>query len=244
MTLDLIEIDNIKFGFEDLDVIDGLSMKIKSGEVQALLGPNGVGKTVFNRLLSLIIQPESGEIRWDGQVVSPFANGKNVEIIRKIGYLWQHPIFISSNLWKNIEYPLFLRDMPKEQRRTIVDEQIKEFRLTEFQYKKPYQLSIGTLQRAALARTLITEPQLVILDEPAASLDMATIKWLEQYIKDYSEEFNPVIIWTTHDQFQARRVAKKINILMDGIVESGDIDILAEQGSLKVKNYLQGKLVA
>ncbi len=244
MTLDLLEIDSIKFGFEDLDVIDGLSMKIKSGEVQALLGPNGVGKTVFNRLLSLIIQPESGEIRWDGKVVSPIANGKNVEIIRKIGYLWQHPIFISSNLWKNIEYPLLLRDMPKEKRKAMVDKQIKEFRLEEFQYKKPFQLSIGTLQRAALARTLITNPQLVILDEPAASLDMATIKWLEQYIRDYSKEFKPVIIWTTHDQFQARRVAKTVNILMDGTVESGDIDILAEQGSQKVKNYLQGKLVA
>jgi ABC-type multidrug transport system ATPase subunit len=243
MTLDLIEIDNIKFGFNDLDVIDGLSMKIKSGEIQALLGPNGVGKTVFNRLLSLIIQPESGEIRWDGQVVSPISNGKNVETIRKIGYLWQHPVFISSNLRKNIEYPLLLRDIPKEQRKKLVDDQIKEFRLGEYQYKKPNQLSIGTLQRAALARTLITKPQLVILDEPAASLDMATIKWLEQYLKDYSREVKPVIIWTTHDQFQARRIAKIVNILMDGIVESGDMQTLEEKGSAKVRNYLQGKLV-
>jgi tungstate transport system ATP-binding protein len=218
-------------------------MKIKSGEIQALLGPNGVGKTVFNRLLSLIIQPESGEIRWDGQVVSPISNGKNVETIRKIGYLWQHPVFISSNLRKNIEYPLLLRDIPKEQRKKLVDDQIKEFRLGEYQYKKPNQLSIGTLQRAALARTLITKPQLVILDEPAASLDMATIKWLEQYLKDYSREVKPVIIWTTHDQFQARRIAKIVNILMDGIVESGDMQTLEEKGSAKVRNYLQGKLV-
>lgn len=243
MPVDLIEIDNLKFGFEDIDVINGLSMKIKSGEVQALLGPNGVGKTVLNRLLSLIIKPESGEIRWDGQVVSPVANGNNVETIRKIGYLWQHPVFISSNLWKNIEYPLLLRDIPKEQRKTVVDDQIKEFRLEEFQYKKPNQLSIGTLQRAALARTLITRPQLIILDEPAASLDMATTKWLEQYIRDYSKEIKPVIIWTTHDQFQARRIAKKVNILMDGIVESGEINALAEQGSIKVRKYLQGELV-
>ena len=242
MPLELLEIDNIKFGFKDIDVITGLSMKIKSGEVQALLGPNGVGKTILNRILSLILQPDSGEIRWDGIAVSP-ANGKNVETIRKIGYLWQHPVFISSNLWKNIEYPLVLRDISKEQRRKIVDDQIKEFRLEEFQYKKPKQLSIGTLQRAALARTLITKPQLVILDEPAASLDMATIKWLEQYINDYSKEIKPVIIWTTHDQFQARRIAKIVNILMDGIVESGDINTLKEHGSLKVRNYLQGKLI-
>ena len=243
MPLDLIEVDNIKYGFKNLDVINGLSMKIESGEVQALLGPNGVGKTILNRILSLIIQPESGEIRWDGIMVSPKPNGKNVETIRKIGYLWQHPLFISSNLWKNIEYPLLLRDIPKEQRKTMVNKQIKEFRLEEYQYKNPNHLSIGTLQRAALARTLITEPQLVILDEPAASLDMATTKWLEQHIKEYSANYGPVIIWTTHDQFQARRIAKRVNILMDGIVESGDMNTLEEEGSPKVRKYLQGKLV-
>ena len=127
-SLHTLEINNISYGFPDIQVLDGLSLSSKS-QIHGILGPNGAGKTILNKILGLLITPQKGEILWNGSVVSPSENSKRLQSIRRIGFMWQKSLFLSTSLFKNIEYPLVIRDLPKETRKKLVNEQLKEFRL-------------------------------------------------------------------------------------------------------------------
>lgn len=222
-------------------ILTNISIEFQPG-ITCLLGPNGAGKTMTNRLIGLLQKVTAGTIHWGDKLINPF-DGNRLEQIRSIGYMHQQPVFVNKSVEENIELPLKFRGQVDRQPR--VDQVLEEFDLEELRDSNALKLSKGQQQRVALARTMVTDPELIILDEPTSSLDMQTTKWFENYLIELRNNSTKLIIWTTHDQFQVRRIADRIAVILDGqIQEHGTAkDVLHQPTNPLVERYLSGELI-
>lgn len=228
----------------DKEVLSDISLRVKNG-IHCFLGPNGAGKTMTNKLLGLLLQPTNGQIKWDEKIVNPYEDREErIERIRKIGYMSQNPTFLSTSVKDNISLPLKLRHLEREKRTKLVSEKVKQFNLDELVDRSIYKLSIGQKQKVALLRALIHDPSIIIMDEPTASLDIANIKWFESHIKDISEQDGIIIFWTTHDQFQVKRIGDTVSVFISGdIRETNTVNgLFSNTKDPEVEAYLNGKL--
>lgn len=225
----------------DQPLLTDITASFETG-ITCLLGPNGAGKTLTNRILALIEPVSSGSISWDGQIVNPYSEYR-IKQLKQVGYMYQQPVFVNKSVRENVELPLkFRKDIELEEK---VDKMLLEFELDEIQERHVSKISIGQRQKVALARTMITDPELIILDEPTSSLDMKTTKWFESYLRKLRDTSSKVIVWTTHDHFQVKRVADEVAIILDGMIHTkGTVDdIFAQTENELVKRYLEGELI-
>ncbi len=240
MGISSISMDHVDLNLDN-PVLSNLNCEFTPG-ITCLLGPNGSGKTMTNRLLALIQPVTSGSISWDGAEVNPF-NGRKTELLKEIGYMRQQPIFVNKSVEENIELPLKFRNDPDSKSKLAGT--LEEFELTEFAKRPIAKLSVGQQQRVALARTLITDPQLLILDEPTSSLDMKSTKWIESYLLRLRNQTDKIILWTTHDHFQVKRVADHVAVILEGSIRAKDtLDaIFTKTEDPSVRKYLEGELI-
>jgi tungstate transport system ATP-binding protein len=244
--IEVIDVDAVGLELGGQTVLKEASLQAKQGELHCLLGPNGAGKTMTNKLLANIYKSTKGSIAWDGKRINPFTTEQErIENIRKLGYMNQKPVFLHTSLRSNIALPLEIQGYDHQEIDDIVNRKIAHFNLQKLQDKHPSKLSIGQQQKAALLRALVNDPTLLILDEPTASLDMANVKWFEQFIRDQVENERKIVFWTTHDQFQAKRVADIVHVLINGtLLESGTPDqIFNGAKNPLVRKYLSGELL-
>lgn len=246
MALEKIELSNISHSLDGVSILHTISFSAIKGRIHGILGPNGTGKTVTNKLLGLIYRADAGKIEWDGKIVNPWkSDQERTKIIRQIGLMWQNPVFINQSVKKNIEYPLKLRGIEREKRAKLVEEWLSKINLEEKADTNPKKLSIGQKQKVALARTLIYNPSLLILDEPTASLDLATKKWFEELILNEIVNESKIVIWNSHDFFQVKRIADDVSILINGsLIETGTKTQIFQKSKYPiVKRYLEGELI-
>ncbi|MCY3410601.1 MAG: ABC transporter ATP-binding protein [Candidatus Heimdallarchaeota archaeon] len=238
-----ITLNDVSFSFNEDEVISGINMTIKPG-IHCILGPNGAGKTVTNKIIALLKKVNHGSVKWDDEIVNPWIDDKHREQkIKSIGYLWQNPYFLDMSVLDNIAYPLKLRGYPKDDRKKKAREWLKTISLEEKENVHPSELSIGQRHKIALGRMLISNPLILILDEPTASLDQTTTKWFEQFIKDLQSREKKLIIWITHDFFQMRRVADFVTLIMQGkVVESCEVGRFLTHKNPIVQKFISGEL--
>ncbi|OLS29168.1 MAG: Choline transport ATP-binding protein OpuBA [Candidatus Heimdallarchaeota archaeon LC_2] len=243
-SINSIQLESIELSFNGVIILSNLNLKLDKTGINCILGPNGSGKTLTNKILSLLIKPNKGRISWNGiQIDDQKDINDLVHLRRKIGYMSQKPLFLKKSLRENVELPLIFRGYTKEKRRLIVDEGLKEFNLLEFQNRSPQKLSLGEQQRASFLRTIISDPQILILDEPTSSLDPANTLWFEDYMKNNIDYKTQLVVITSHDQFQVKRIAHNISFIIRGtVVESGLVDKMANPDNSQVKKYLSGEL--
>ena len=192
--------------------VNHLSLTAKKGEIYGLLGANGAGKTTTLRCISTIIKPTSGEIYVAGHEVQ-----KEAEAVRNcIGFLTSD-IKLDPQFSPDYMFDFFgrLHQVPKEVLKKRKEELFSYFGITEFAHKKMKELSTGMKQKAAIAVSLVHDPEIVIFDEPTNGLDIITARRVTDYLKKLKEDGKLVII-STHIMSEAERLCDRIGIMIDG----------------------------
>lgn len=200
--------------------LKGVNLKVKSGELVALLGPSGSGKTTLLRIIAGIEAPDpGGKILFDAADVSATALGE-----RRIGFVFQHyALFKHMSVFENIAFGL--RSKPWRERpsnaaiKAKVEELLALVQLQNFAHRYPAQLSGGQRQRVALARALAVEPQVLLLDEPFGALDATVRRELRRWLRKLHERIRVTSIFVTHDQEEALEVADRVAIMNAGRIE-------------------------
>jgi len=214
------ELKNITKTYGDKTVLDNVNLQINEGEILALLGPNGSGKTTILKILALIENPTSGELKLSGETVT----AKNTEKIRMLTSLvFQKTTVFTTSVYNNVAYGLKIRKIPKE----LCDHEVKKalelVKLEGFENRPARKLSGGEQQRVAIARALVLKTKLLLLDEPTANLDPKNAAILEEVIAAVNRELKTTIVMATHNMFQAKMLPQRIALISDGrITEIGE----------------------
>ncbi|MDW8063106.1 MAG: ABC transporter ATP-binding protein [Candidatus Caldarchaeum sp.] len=203
--------------------LDGVSMKIRRGEMVAIVGPSGSGKSTLLNMLGALDRPTEGKVIIDGVDISRLDDNKRAQVRNmKIGFVFQSYNLINRlTALKNVELPLSLRDVPEQQRRNLALSMLAEVGLESKASKKPTQLSGGEQQRVAIARALVTEPSIILADEPTGNLDSKSGAVVVKILKELSRKGNTVIV-VTHNMEVARE-ADRIIYIRDGKIEKEEV---------------------
>lgn len=186
-----------------------INIDISENEFVTVIGPSGCGKTTLLRFVAGLLRPTEGCVRLKGKVIE----GVNTQV----GFITQESnLFPWLTLVKNVEYPLMLRKMPKEERRAKSDHYLKMVGLTGFEGHYPHQLSGGMQKRGSIIRTLIYEPDVILMDEPFGPLDAQTRLKLQGELLDMWSEDKKTIFFVTHDLVEAIALADKVVLMTHG----------------------------
>ncbi|BAL84480.1 putative ABC transporter ATP-binding protein [Selenomonas ruminantium subsp. lactilytica TAM6421] len=191
---------------EPVNVLNNLNLKVEEGEFISIVGPSGCGKSTLLDLLAGLSQPSSGEILVDGQPTS--------ETAVRCGMVQQgYALFPWLTVRENVEFPLSLRNVPKEERRQISQRELRKVFMEGYEDRYPDELSGGMRQRVAIARALASDPPFLLMDEPFAALDPETRATLQDELLHITSTTNKTIIFVTHDVFEAAALADRVVVM-------------------------------
>src|SRR3990170_1168362 len=207
------ELKNINKIYGTKTVLQNVNLQIHEGEILALLGPNGSGKTTILKILAFIENPTSGEVQFQGETVTP----KNTEKVRMRSTLvFQKTTLFNTSVYNNIAYGLKIRKIPKNARDEEIKRVLKLVKLEGFGKRPARKLSGGEQQRVAIARALVLKTKLLLLDEPTANLDPKNASIIEDVIATVNREMKTTIVMATHNMFQAKALPHRIALISDG----------------------------
>lgn len=210
-----IQIDNVTKAYGKNVVIKGLSANIKPGEFFTLLGPSGCGKTTLLRMIIGFNTIEAGEIRVNDKVVNNIPTNK-----RNMGMVFQnYAVFPHMNVRDNVAYGLKNRHIPKEERYRKVDEILKLVKIDQYANRMPAQLSGGQQQRVSLARAIVIEPEVLLMDEPLSNLDAKLRVEMRNVIKHIQKQVGITTVYVTHDQEEALAISDRIAVMHEGVIQ-------------------------
>ncbi len=197
-------------------------LEVSAGEILALVGPSGSGKSTCLRLLNFLEAPTSGIICFEGCDYG--SNGSvPLDVRRRVTTVFQRPLLLNRSVQGNVAYGLRLRRAPDQQER--VDEALSRVGLLALARQKGATLSGGEAQRVALARAMALDTDVLLLDEPTANLDPYNVGVIEEIIRELNRERATTMVLVTHNIFQARRLADRVGLLLDGeLVEVADVE--------------------
>ncbi|MCU1390254.1 MAG: sulfate transporter, ATPase subunit [Ilumatobacteraceae bacterium] len=210
-----IEVRNVNKRFGDFVALDNVSVNIPTGQLTALLGPSGGGKSTLLRIIAGLEFADTGLVEIEGQDVTHLPPQK-----RNVGFVFQHyAAFKHMSVARNIAFGIEIRKRPKAEVKARVAELLALVHLTQFADRLPGQLSGGQRQRMALARALAVEPTVLLLDEPFGALDSKVRKELRDWLRRLHDEVSVTTVLVTHDQDEALEVADDIVVINDGRIE-------------------------
>lgn len=211
----LLDIDGLRKEYGDLVAVDDVSFDVNDGEFVTILGPSGSGKSTILRMIAGFENPTGGSINiWGEDVVGspPFQ--------RDVNMVFQHlALFPHFTVEENITYGLKNKGVPKEKQKERADEMLKMVHLEGYNDRDPEELSGGEQQRVALARALVNEPEVVLFDEPLASLDRQLRQHMQKELQRIQKETGVTFVYVTHDQEIALSVADRLVLLNEGQIE-------------------------
>ena len=211
----MVELKNITKRYGDILANDHINLGIRRGELLTLLGPSGCGKTTALRCITGYITPEEGRVFIDGVDVTDLPTHK-----RQLGMVFQNfALFPHMTVYENVEFPLMIRNLPKEKRREMVMEALQLIRMEGYEKHYPRQLSGGQQQRVGLARALVYRPKVLLLDEPLSNLDAKLREEMRFEIKDLQTRLDITAIYVTHDQEEALALSDRVAIMNEGRIE-------------------------
>jgi iron(III) transport system ATP-binding protein len=212
----MIRLENIEVTFGDFTAIPQLNLEVERGEFFTLLGPSGCGKTTALRTLAGFIDPAAGEVFVDGKAVTRLPSDK-----RQVGMVFQnYALFPSMTVWENIAFGLRVRKEKAAESDRMVREIAERVDLSASQLRKNVaELSGGQQQRVTVARALVLQPKILLLDEPLSNLDAKLRHQLRQQLKELQSEFGITTVYVTHDQDEALAMSDRIAVFNKGVVE-------------------------
>lgn len=243
MTVPLIQFVDVKKSFETQDVLKGIHLSIYSGEITAIIGKSGTGKSVLLKHIIGLIYPDSGQILINGEPVHLLSREKIKAFQKEFSYMFQdNALFDSMTIYENIALPLIEnRYYPKIHIKNKVMNHIKELGLLGSEEKFPAQLSGGMKKRVALARALVTNPKVVLFDEPTTGLDPIRKKNVHTMIKEYQEKFEFTAVIVSHDIPDIFNISQRIAMLDEGIIKfEGSKSNILNSHSTIVNAFIRG----
>ncbi len=212
-----IELKNVTKQFGEVAAVKNVSFSVKEGELMALLGPSGGGKTTVLRMIAGLEVPTTGDVLIKGQRVNDVSVQK-----RNIGFVFQnYALFKNMTVFKNIAFGLKIKRWKRADIRARVAELLHVFELDGFEKRYPHQLSGGQRQRVAIARALASKPSVLLLDEPFGAVDAKIRQDLREWLVTLHNELNVTTIFVTHDQEEALEVSNRIVILRGTLQQVG-----------------------
>ncbi|MBW6480796.1 MAG: ABC transporter ATP-binding protein [Bacteroidales bacterium] len=214
--MNILELKNITKKFPDaqLPAVNDFNLEVKKGEIVALLGESGCGKTTILRMIAGFEIPDTGQIKLNGEVVSGNGIFKEPQK-RRVGIVFQdYALFPHKTVWENITFGLFQlsKEVAREKARNI----IVLSGLQGLEKRYPHQLSGGQKQRVALARALAPEPELILFDEPFSNIDSMRKHQMREDIQNIIKETDATAIFVTHDTRDVMTIADKVSVLRQG----------------------------
>lgn len=206
-----------EFGKQTLLALNDVTFRVAKGEFLAIAGPSGSGKSTLLNLIGCIDTPTSGSVTVDGEVVHNQTPDQLADLrAHKIGFIFQtFNLLPVLSAFENVEYPLLAIKMAKKERREKAAQFLKMVGMEKFSGQRPNQLSGGQRQRVAIARALVTDPSIVLADEPTANLDHKTGESILKLMQRINEKMGATFIFSTHDQ-QVMDIADRIIWIKDG----------------------------
>jgi iron(III) transport system ATP-binding protein len=213
-----IVLRSIEKRFGDFQAIRSLDLEVRRGELMALLGPSGCGKTTLLRLIAGLELPSGGRIELGGQLLNDTAAGIAVPPEQRgMGMVFQsYAVWPHMDVARNIDYPLRIRKIAPDERDARLARVIALVQLTGQERKYPHQLSGGQQQRVALARGLIMEPKVMLLDEPLSNLDAKLRRSMRREIREIQRSLGMTMLYVTHDREEAEAISDRMAVLMAG----------------------------
>ena len=210
-----IEITGVNKNFGDFVALADINLNIPTGQLTALLGPSGGGKTTLLRIIAGLESPDSGSVVIEGNDATRLPAQK-----RNVGFVFQHyAAFKHLTVARNVAFGLEIRKRPPAEINDKVTELLDLVHLRQFAHRLPSQLSGGQRQRMALARALAIEPSVLLLDEPFGALDAKVRKELREWLRRLHDEVRVTTVFVTHDQEEALEVADSIVVVHNGRIE-------------------------
>jgi sulfate transport system ATP-binding protein len=210
-----IDVSGVSKRFGDFVALDDVTVSLPTGQLTALLGPSGGGKSTLLRIIAGLDGADTGTVSIEGIDATRLPPQK-----RNVGFVFQHyAVFKHMTVAKNVAFGLQIRKRPKDEIEARVDELLKLVHLSQFGHRLPAQLSGGQRQRMALARALAVEPKVLLLDEPFGALDAKVRKELREWLRRLHDEVHVTTVFVTHDQEEAMEVADEIVVINEGRVE-------------------------
>ncbi|MDR4889616.1 ABC transporter ATP-binding protein [Fredinandcohnia sp. QZ13] len=215
MSVNMVELQNINKQFGETKVVQNVSLNVQEGEFLTLLGPSGCGKTTTLRMIAGFEQPTSGSILLDGKHVEGIpANRRNVNTVFQSYALFPH-----MNIFDNVAFGLKMKGVDRGVIKEKVTKMLELVRLQGYEKRTPGQLSGGQKQRIAIARALINNPKVILLDEPLGALDLKLRKQMQVELKHLQQQLKITFIYVTHDQEEALTMSDRIAVMNNGFIE-------------------------
>jgi len=210
----LVDLRNITKIFNGITALDNINLKIRNGEILALLGPSGSGKTTLLKILAFIEKPTSGEMYFEGRRVAD--NKDALQMRTESTMVFQKTAVFNTTVYNNVVYGLKIRGTPKSKISEEVKDALRLVRLEGFEKRHAKEISGGEQQRVAIARALVLKTKLILLDEPTANLDPKNASIIEEIITTINHELRTTMVMATHNMFQAKKLPQRIALLTDG----------------------------
>lgn len=211
----IIELKNITMSFEGETVLDGINLDIRDKEFITFLGPSGCGKTTTLRIIAGFLEPDSGDVLFEGKRINGVPSYR-----RNVNTIFQrYALFPHLNVYENIAFGLRVKKLPEAEIDRKVREMLKLVNLTGLEKRRTEKLSGGQQQRVAIARALANDPRVLLLDEPLAALDLKLRKDMQNELKKIQQQMGITFIFVTHDQEEALSMSDRVVVMDAGKIQ-------------------------
>lgn len=241
--MSLYQLEQVGHTYGEQRILKAINLTITAGEIFALVGPSGAGKSTLLRLMALLEAPSQGRLQINLNDKSLTYHKASITDRRQLGMVFQRPTMLTRSVYANVAFGLHLRGQHGVQ--SQVKQILEAVALQHLAQRRVHSLSGGELQRVALARALILQPKVLLLDEPTANLDPYNIGIIENLVRHHHDEDRTTVIIVTHNVFQAKRLADRVGLLLEGeLIEVADTDTFFNHPQdPRTQAFLSGDLI-
>ncbi len=236
------QLEQVSKSYGERKVLEVERLAIHKGEILALVGPSGAGKSTLLRLLNFLEPPTQGTVKFHEAVFSA-EREMPLALRRRVTMVFQRPMLLNRTIASNVKFGLELRGERDSKDRVMMA--LEEVGLAHLASQKAHTLSGGEAQRAALARAIVMQPEVLLLDEPTANLDPYNVGLIEKIVLNLNKQHNTTLVLVTHNVFQAKRLAQRAAFLLDGkVIEVSDADNFFNQPrDPRTSAFVRGEMV-